>query len=326
MPKVSVLVPVYGVEKYIERCARSLFEQTLDDIEFIFVDDCTPDRSVEILKSIIEEYRLRFAEKKYAVRIVKMPTNSGQAAVRRQAIQLATGDYIIHCDSDDWVDVTMYEKMYNKAIEKNADVVVCDFCRTDGEDKRDINIGAHTMSIKTFILNCLFQRDHWSLWNKLFRRTTYYKEIHYPTGALGEDMVLCLQLLNKCNSMVYVRESLYNYYFNPGSITKKKTVDNCIKNFYTLKDNTDYIAQYISQELSFNKRTKDRAIAYLRMVNSFSLLPVKHIPQYKKIWRENFQRMGLSFFFDTKISIYNKVVYCLSCLPFYPTKQNRINL
>ena len=86
MPKVSVLVPVYGVEKYIERCARSLFEQTLDDIEFIFVDDCTPDRSIEILESVIEKYRLRFAEKKYDVRIERMPTNSGQAAVRRHPL------------------------------------------------------------------------------------------------------------------------------------------------------------------------------------------------------------------------------------------------
>ena len=83
MPKVSVLVPVYGVEKFIERCARSLFEQTLNDMEFIFVDDCTPDRSIEILKSVIEEYRLRFAEKKYEVRIERLPTNSGLAAVRK---------------------------------------------------------------------------------------------------------------------------------------------------------------------------------------------------------------------------------------------------
>ena len=86
MPKVSVIVPVYGVEKYIERCARSLFEQTLDDMEFIFVDDCTPDRSIEKLKSIIEEYQLRFAEMNYEVRTERMPTNSGQAAVRRHAL------------------------------------------------------------------------------------------------------------------------------------------------------------------------------------------------------------------------------------------------
>ena len=61
MPKVSVIIPVYGVEKYIERCARSLFEQTLNDIEYIFVDDCSPDKSIEILERIIEEYRPRFA-------------------------------------------------------------------------------------------------------------------------------------------------------------------------------------------------------------------------------------------------------------------------
>lgn len=325
MPKVSVIVPVYGVEKYIERCARSLFEQTLDDIEFIFVDDCTPDRSIEILKSVIEKFRLRFVEKKYEVRIVRMPTNSGQADVRRHGIQLAKGDYIIHCDSDDWVDVTMYEKMYNKAIETGSDVVVCDFCRTNGEDKSSINIGAHTTEIKTFLLNCLFQRDQWSLWNKLFKITTYSKEIHYPTGALGEDMVLCLQLLNNCKSMSYVKDSLYNYYYNPNSITRKKTVANCLNNFYTLKNNTDIISQFIIKELQFNKKTKNHAISYLRMVNSFSLLPIRHIHQYRKLWKENSQSMGLSFFFIPQISVYYKFVYCLSCLPFYPTMQKRIN-
>ena len=83
MPKVSVIVPIYKTEKYIERCAISLFEQTLSNIELIFIDDCSPDKSVALLKSQIEKYRLRFAEKKYEVRIVRRPTNSGLAAVRR---------------------------------------------------------------------------------------------------------------------------------------------------------------------------------------------------------------------------------------------------
>ena len=87
MPKVSVCIPVYGVENYIERCARSLFEQTLDDIEFIFVDDCSPDRSIEILKHVIDEYRHSFEKRNYTVRIEQMPTNSGLAAVRRHGIQ-----------------------------------------------------------------------------------------------------------------------------------------------------------------------------------------------------------------------------------------------
>ena len=85
MPKVTVIVPVYGVEKYIERCAISLFEQTLDDIEIIFVNDCTPDRSMEILDRIIEKYRFLFEEKKYIVRTESMLTNSGLPAVREHA-------------------------------------------------------------------------------------------------------------------------------------------------------------------------------------------------------------------------------------------------
>lgn len=132
MPKVSVVIPVYGVEKYIERCARSLFEQTLDDIEFIFVDDCTPDRSMEILAQIIKEYRLRFAEKNYVVRTERMPTNSGQAAVRRHGIQLCTGNYIIHCDSDDWVDKDLYKQMYLLAISSGTDIVISNYSVSDG--------------------------------------------------------------------------------------------------------------------------------------------------------------------------------------------------
>ena len=101
MPKVSVIIPVYGVEKYIEKCARSLFEQTLDDIEYLFVDDCTPDKSVDILKHILEEYPHR----KSQVVIHRMEQNSGQAVVREWGVKNAKGDFIIHCDSDDWVDV-----------------------------------------------------------------------------------------------------------------------------------------------------------------------------------------------------------------------------
>ena len=111
MPKVSVIIPIYGVEKYIERCARSLFEQTLDDIEYIFIDDCTPDNSMIVLQSIIEKYRFRLDKEKKVVRIEKMPSNSGLTAVRSHGMQLALGEYVIHCDSDDWVDRELYETM-----------------------------------------------------------------------------------------------------------------------------------------------------------------------------------------------------------------------
>lgn len=121
-PAVSVIVPVYNVSSYIEKCARSLFEQTLSDLEIIFVDDCSPDNSVEIIKQVLQEYPTRNS----LTRIVRMPSNGGLAAVRRRGIIEAKGRYIIHCDGDDWVDCNLYATLYNKAIETNADIVVCD--------------------------------------------------------------------------------------------------------------------------------------------------------------------------------------------------------
>ena len=103
-PKVSVIIAIYGAERYIERCAVSLFEQSLEDIEYIFINDCTQDRSIEVLESVIE----RYSHRKDQIKVVNMPINSGQAAVRRRGIELATGQFIIHCDSDDWVDSSMY--------------------------------------------------------------------------------------------------------------------------------------------------------------------------------------------------------------------------
>lgn len=323
MPKVSVVVPVYGVEKYIEQCARSLFEQTLDDIEFIFVDDCTPDQSIEILKRVIDEYRDEIEGKRYVVRIEKMPTNSGLAAVRRHGIQFCSGEYIIHCDSDDWVDKTMYEKLYYSAVEKDSDVAVCDFLRV-GEAGSSIILGAHSLDMQSFLLDCLFQKDPWSLCNKLFRRAAYYEGLHFPKAALGEDMVICLQLLQRCTCMAYIREPLYYYRFNTMSITRKKTVENCVNNYYALKENTDFIISFINDSIPMKNNMRRQVVSYLRMVNSFVLLGIKHLSQYKDLWKKNLQRMPLSFFFNKRITLYKKVSYCLSILPFYPFEKDRV--
>ena len=100
-PKVSVIVPIYNRENVIEPCARSLFEQSLNDIEYIYVDDGSKDRSVEVLKNILDNYPKR----KTWVKIICQPDNKGVAVARRIGIEHATGEYIIHCDTDDWVDI-----------------------------------------------------------------------------------------------------------------------------------------------------------------------------------------------------------------------------
>ena len=123
-PKVSVIIPVYGVEKYIEQCARSLFEQTMQEgIEFIFIDDCSPDRSIGILKEVLKEYPHREPQ----VKIIRHSENQGSGGTRRTGVENATGEYVIHCDSDDWVEPDMYETLYRKAAKEDADIVGCDY-------------------------------------------------------------------------------------------------------------------------------------------------------------------------------------------------------
>ena len=104
--KVSILVPIYNVELYIKRCIISLFEQTYNDIEFIFVNDCTKDKSIEILNSTLQQYPQRWEQ----VKIISHKTNKGLAAARTTALQNATGDYVMHVDSDDFLNLDAVEK------------------------------------------------------------------------------------------------------------------------------------------------------------------------------------------------------------------------
>ena len=249
MPKVSVLVPVYGVEKYIERCARSLFEQTLDDIEFIFVDDCTPDRSIEILKSVIEKYRLRLAEKKYDVRIERMPTNSGLAAVRRHGIQLATGDYIINCDSDDWVDVTMYEKMYHHAIQHNSDLVICDYIISNGhkESEKVFRKNISDCSRYEVFKRLLTSSALNNVWSAMAKRDLF-EDMMFPVGAMSEDKTIMIQLAWKAQKITYLPEALYYYFMSENSIVRTRNLKSNFYKFEQSMGNRTVILDFIKRE------------------------------------------------------------------------------
>lgn len=120
MYQVSILVPIYGVEKYIERCARSLFEQTYENLEYIFVDDCTPDKSIEILERVMEDYPNR----KEQVRIIRHEHNRGLAAARNTAIDAATSPFISHVDSDDYLSLDAIQLLVDKQAETGADIVL----------------------------------------------------------------------------------------------------------------------------------------------------------------------------------------------------------
>ena len=216
--KVSVCIPVYGVEKYIERCARSLFEQTMKDgIEFIFVNDCTKDKSIEILEQVLGEY----PERKEQVKIIHHEKNKGLVAARKTGLAHATGDYIIHCDSDDWVDLNLYETMYNKAVEVNADVVCCPFLQFFSAEKTKVIKPYITGSCIEYIeKNFYFHLN--SLCSKLYKKKNVHDEtIICPNYIwMGEDLLRNIQMLLKSESIAFVSDVFYFYNCsNLGSMT-----------------------------------------------------------------------------------------------------------
>ncbi|MBD5330840.1 MAG: glycosyltransferase [Bacteroides sp.] len=212
---ISVIVPVYGVEKYIERCVRSLFGQTLTDgVEFIFVNDCTKDRSIELLSACIECY----PQLRSQIRIINHLKNRGLAATRQTGFDAARGEYILHLDSDDYFEPDMLDVMYEAALAKDADVVVSDYffsfrkveklCECPLYDNK-VNL------LKSIIAPWRYGNKTIgsNVWNKLTKRSIYKK--HNITSIeginVGEDLIITIQTLYYANVITKVDRAFVHY-------------------------------------------------------------------------------------------------------------------
>ncbi|MCR5577266.1 MAG: glycosyltransferase [Oscillospiraceae bacterium] len=191
--KLSIIVPVYNVERYLEACVDSLLAQTIGDFEIFLVDDGSKDSSGEIA----ERYAAEYPE---TVRCMHLE-NGGQGRARNQALPLAKGDFVGFVDSDDWIDPEMYQKLYDRAQETGADVVYCDFLEhyTDGREA---------------ILPAAFQEHPLSLagssCNKIFRRSLI-GDLRFPEGLWYEDFYFSAVMLVRSQHTEYVPEPLYVY-------------------------------------------------------------------------------------------------------------------
>ena len=210
--KVSVIVPFWKVEAFLARCARSLMEQTLQEVEFIFVDDASPDRSAEILREAV-------AGSGRDVKILSHPENKGLPAARNTGLSAARGKYVFHCDSDDYLEPAMLEKLYLAAEAARADIAYCDFWLDFGSRRRLMPArgfgDAATMLREGFLAGTL----KYNVWNKLARRSLY-EGISFPEGhSMGEDMTM-MMLASRAGAVVHVAEPLYHYMkTNDGALT-----------------------------------------------------------------------------------------------------------
>lgn len=314
-PKVSVVVPIYNVEAYIERCVRSLFEQTLDSLEYIFVNDCTPDNSMLILNQVLEEY----PQRKEQVRIIDQPQNRGAAKAREVGIKTATGEYIIHCDSDDWVDNDMYRVMYEKASADGLDMVICDWVETDGETDHEITQNLNCSDRGKMMRGLLNRSISGSLCNKLIACYIYKKCIEiYPQSHMMEDVLYSVQIFFNCRQIGYISIPYYYYFSNIESICKKDDERSCLNRCQQAIRNIDDIIRFITSK-GQAKEYRNELVVLKNSAKVFlwPLLMTQPLKHYKK-WRNVYPEINWRYPFTPGIDPVLRVIFFLTVLYIYP--------
>lgn len=214
MIKVSIIVPVYNVEAYLDRCLNSLVNQTLQDIEIIVVNDGATDRSQEIIEI--------YAKKSPKIQAY-IKENGGLSDARNYGLQYCTGEYIGFVDSDDFVELNMYELLYEAANKSNSDIVECNLFHTYDEYE-DIEIGEKIKDKKRMLM---FGRS--VVWNKIYQREWLLQtKVTFHKGLIYEDIEFYLKLIPYIRQYTYIDEALIHYVQRPTSInnfSSLKTLD-----------------------------------------------------------------------------------------------------
>lgn len=212
--KVTVIVPVYNVEKYLSRCLDSICNQTYHNLEIILIDDGSPDNS----GNICDEYR----EKDKRIRVIHKQ-NAGVSAARNDGLDIATGDFITFVDSDDYIALQMYETLVGMITRENADIAICGFAK---EQEEGVFAAYWKENVKRTLshqeqLECLLTNKYYccSCWEMLFKRE-YLTEIRFDVSKKhNEDFLFIYEVMKKTRKSVYTSESLYYYCNNQESAT-----------------------------------------------------------------------------------------------------------
>lgn len=245
--KVSVIVPVYKVEDYLAKCLDSLVNQTLKELEIIIVNDGSPDNSEKIIKKY---------EKKYPNILYLKKENGGLSSARNYGIKYATGEYIAFLDSDDYVTLDMYDKMYLKAKEKNYDMVLCDINYIYPDKTLNVTCGIKndTDNIKKTYLTI-----HPAAWNKIFKKELFNNDVLFKNGVWFEDVEFIYRMLPYVKSIGVIHQPFNQYIQREGSITN--TVNPKI---YDYIDNMNGIIAFYKERNMYQEYQKELEYVYVR--------------------------------------------------------------
>lgn len=274
MPKVSIIVPFYNVEGYIEKCLDTLVNQTLKDIEIILVNDGSTDRSIEIVNKFLRRYpeKLVYLEKE----------NGGLSDARNYAIPYTKGEYIAFLDSDDYVEKDMYEEMYNLAKKEKSDMVECNFYwEYPDKQKEDIGTIYHGK-------NEMIEKIRVVAWNKLIKREILEKsEVRFPKGYRYEDTEFTYKLIPYIEKVSFLKKPCIHYVQREGSISNSQN-----ERTKEIFDVLDHVIEYYKEKDIYEKYQEELEYIYVRYAFCSSLLRIV------KIKDDNLQEKLLNLTWD----------------------------
>ena len=203
-PLVSLIVPIYGVEAYIEQCARSVLGQTYPNMEFIFVNDGTKDGSMDVLARVLKDFPDR------NVKIVNKE-NAGLPQARKSGLEVATGEYVMHVDADDWIEADAAARLVEKALETGADLVYCDFWKEYANRSKLDHERLYTVETKASWMKRLYNDGAYGyVWCK-FAKRSLYEGIFAPRFNMHEDIIFSTQLIFRATLIAQLSVPLIHY-------------------------------------------------------------------------------------------------------------------
>lgn len=249
---ISVIVPVYNVEDYIEECIHSLINQTCQEFETIFVDDCGKDRSVDIIQEYINLGKLRFAT------IIKRQQNGGLSAARNTGIENSHGEYLYFLDSDDYLPNNAIAE-FSKVIRiRDYDVVIADYLKTPGGNVCQNRLSSGFLVDKDISESYYSNKIVVTAWNKLVHREFLLREhLFFEEGIIHEDVLWSFLVMSKAKSLYYINNPTYVYRLRENSIMTnnfgKKNVNSLVKIIKVMSSRKDVMADKMAIKFFFKK-------------------------------------------------------------------------
>ena len=297
-PLVSIVSPIYGVENFIEDCLESLFNQTYDNIEFVFVNDKTPDHSMEILDCMVKKYNI------VNINIINHEKNLGLCGVRNTGIKAANGDYIMIVDSDDILPIDSVETLVNCALHNNADFVESDFAYYPGYIGKTCK-RIFDGNIEDYIANFISMRMPPAIWGKLYRRELFYDvDSLFVVGRDNvEDAYITPILADRARKIAYTNKVTYLYRTdNPNAYSVKlfvnwNKVDDMV---YCVKGHENYFEKNKSELINSALKEKKYWIInhyYLRVNKEDRKRLIKLFPENESYIKTRKLKDRINWFF-----------------------------